>query len=260
MQELIDAFSLERVSKSGARFQPDKAKWFNAQYMHHKSDAELAEVYQPILRERGIEVSDEVAGFVAGISSMLGEAAAAGTSLGKAALNAAKAALDEHSPSKEFYKVGAFAGIGLVNALYEYEHDTYKAGYGVGESAKYGLSDAIAKVGDLIENGVDAQPTIRPVLDLSEITTGTDRMNRMLNMRPAVGVSAKLSDISSAMADRGQNGGNSDVVAAIKGLGKKISESGRDTYNINGVTYDDGSNITDMVKALTRAVLVEGRV
>ncbi|MFR6633869.1 MAG: glutamate--tRNA ligase [Alistipes onderdonkii] len=42
MQELIDNFSLERVSKSGARFQPDKAKWFNAQYMHHKSDAELA--------------------------------------------------------------------------------------------------------------------------------------------------------------------------------------------------------------------------
>ena len=35
MQELIDNFSLERVSKSGARFQPDKAKWFNAQYMHH---------------------------------------------------------------------------------------------------------------------------------------------------------------------------------------------------------------------------------
>ena len=51
MQELIDAFSLERVSKSGARFQPDKAKWFNAQYMHRKSDAELAALYQPILRD-----------------------------------------------------------------------------------------------------------------------------------------------------------------------------------------------------------------
>ena len=67
MQELIDNFSLERVSKSGARFQPDKAKWFNAQYMHHKSDAELAALYQPILREHGIEVSDELAGRAAGI-------------------------------------------------------------------------------------------------------------------------------------------------------------------------------------------------
>ena len=67
MQELIDTFSLERVSKSGARFQPDKAKWFNAQYMHRKSDAELAALYQPILRAHGIEVTDEVAGRAAGI-------------------------------------------------------------------------------------------------------------------------------------------------------------------------------------------------
>ncbi len=67
MQELIDHFSLERVSKSGARFQPDKAKWFNAQYMHRKTDAELAALYQPILREHGIDVPDETAGHVAGI-------------------------------------------------------------------------------------------------------------------------------------------------------------------------------------------------
>ena len=72
MQELINAFSLERVSKSGARFQPDKAKWFNAQYMHRKSDAELAALYQPILRAHGIEVTDEVAGRAAGIMKEYG--------------------------------------------------------------------------------------------------------------------------------------------------------------------------------------------
>ena len=67
MQEMIDSFSLDRVSKSGARFQPDKARWFNAQYMHHKTDAELAALYQPVLRSHGIEVSDAVAGKAAGI-------------------------------------------------------------------------------------------------------------------------------------------------------------------------------------------------
>ena len=67
MQELIDSFSLDRVSKSGARFQPDKARWFNAQYMHRKTDAELAEVLQPVLRAHGIEVSDERAGRAAGL-------------------------------------------------------------------------------------------------------------------------------------------------------------------------------------------------
>ena len=67
MQELINEFSLDRVSKSGARFQPDKAKWFNAQYMHRKSDAELAELFQPILKANGVETSDELAGKAAGI-------------------------------------------------------------------------------------------------------------------------------------------------------------------------------------------------
>ena len=67
MEELIAEFSLDRVSKSGARFQPDKAKWFNAQYMHRKSDEELAVMFQPILKEHGVEVSDELAGKAAGI-------------------------------------------------------------------------------------------------------------------------------------------------------------------------------------------------
>ena len=67
MQELIEAFSLERVSKAGARFQPDKAKWFNAQYFHRLSDAELAPISQAVLRAHGIETNDELAGRAAGI-------------------------------------------------------------------------------------------------------------------------------------------------------------------------------------------------
>lgn len=55
MQELIDNFSLEKVSKSGAKFNPDKAKWFNKEYLRLKSDEELALLYEPILREHGVE-------------------------------------------------------------------------------------------------------------------------------------------------------------------------------------------------------------
>ncbi len=67
MEELIESFSLDRVSKSGARFQPDKAKWFNAQYLHRMTAAELAPLYQPVLRGHGVEVSDELAGRAAEI-------------------------------------------------------------------------------------------------------------------------------------------------------------------------------------------------
>lgn len=57
MEELISLFSLERVNKSGARFDPVKAKWFNHQYLQQKSNAEVAQCYLKLLREKGISDS-----------------------------------------------------------------------------------------------------------------------------------------------------------------------------------------------------------
>ena len=67
MQELVDTFSLDRVSKAGARFQPDKAKWFNAQYVHNLTAEQFAPIMQPILKEHGVETTDELAGKAAEI-------------------------------------------------------------------------------------------------------------------------------------------------------------------------------------------------
>jgi glutamyl-tRNA synthetase len=55
MSELIEAFSLEHVSKSGAKFNPEKAKWYNKEYLRMKSSAELAALYEPILKAHGVE-------------------------------------------------------------------------------------------------------------------------------------------------------------------------------------------------------------
>ena len=54
LEELVNDFSLEKVSKSGARFDHDKAKWFNQQWMQLKSDEEIAELFQVELQEKGI--------------------------------------------------------------------------------------------------------------------------------------------------------------------------------------------------------------
>ncbi len=56
MEELIAAFSLERVIKSGARFNPDKAKWYNKEYLRTKSTAELTSLFVPVLEEHGMQV------------------------------------------------------------------------------------------------------------------------------------------------------------------------------------------------------------
>ena len=58
MPELIEAFSLERVIKSGARFNPDKAKWYNKEYLRTKSAEELTDLYIPILEEKGMQIRE----------------------------------------------------------------------------------------------------------------------------------------------------------------------------------------------------------
>lgn len=54
LEELTQVFDLARVSKSGAKFSPDKTNWFNQQYMQTKTDIELTDLYLPILSEKGI--------------------------------------------------------------------------------------------------------------------------------------------------------------------------------------------------------------
>ncbi|NVK51988.1 MAG: glutamate--tRNA ligase [Flavobacteriaceae bacterium] len=54
LEELIKEFDLSRVSKSGAKFSPDKTNWFNQQYLQTKSDSELTDLFLPILKEKGV--------------------------------------------------------------------------------------------------------------------------------------------------------------------------------------------------------------
>ena len=58
IEELIPAFSLERVIKSGARFNPEKARWYNKEYLRTKSDDELTDLFIPVLEGHGIQVVD----------------------------------------------------------------------------------------------------------------------------------------------------------------------------------------------------------
>jgi len=56
MDELINSFSIERVHKAGSRFDPEKAKWFNHQYLQKRTDNQLAIEYRDFLRARGFHI------------------------------------------------------------------------------------------------------------------------------------------------------------------------------------------------------------
>ena len=204
---------------------------------------------------------DLVQGFANGIKNNKSLASDAGSSIGKAALAAAKEAIDSNSPSKEAMYLGNFFGEGFVIGIKEYGSKVYDTSYSVADRAKLGLSNAIAKITDMINSDMDTQPTIRPVLDLSDVESGAGYLSSMFNSGPSIGVAANLRAISSGMNTKVQNGTSNDVVSAINKLRKDLSvKTNGDTYNINGITYDDGSNITDAVQTLVRAARIERRV
>lgn len=68
MDELIAQFSLDRVSKSGAKFDYEKGKWFNHQYLQMKSNEELAELFMPILESKGVKAEKTVVAKVIGLT------------------------------------------------------------------------------------------------------------------------------------------------------------------------------------------------
>lgn len=200
-----------------------------------------------------------VQGFANGVSSNSELAAAKAKAMAELTVTAIKTALGIASPSKVFYKIGSFTGEGFVNALGDYEARVYKASEAVGDSAKKGLGRALYRLGDIADGEIDTQPTIRPVLDLSEVSRGADSISDIFNSRQSVRISSNVDSISSSMNEK-QNVTNGDIISAIKELSRKAENTPSNTYNINGITYDDGSNITEAVKTLVRAARIERRI
>ena len=145
-----------------------------------------------------------VDGFAAGISENAYKASAKAKAMAAAAAEAAKKELDEHSPSKVGYQIGDYFGVAFVNAIGDYEDKAYKTSSDMANAAKSGLSNAISKVKDFITNGIDAEPTIRPVLDLSNVESRISKLNTMLSRTQALSISASM---NRDYAPEIQNGG-----------------------------------------------------
>lgn len=133
-----------------------------------------------------------VEGFADGISENTYRAEAKARAMARAAAEAAEDELDEHSPSRVGYHIGDFFGLGFVNAIGTYAVKAYNASAEMADSAKTGLGNAIAKVKDMIDNGVDGQPTIRPILDLSDVEEKSHRLNTLFSRSQALAVSTGI--------------------------------------------------------------------
>jgi hypothetical protein len=200
-----------------------------------------------------------VEGFANGITNNKYLAGNAGTDLGNYALNKAKESIDSHSPSKETYKLGNYFGEGFINGIIAYKEQVGQTASTVGSYARDSLHDAIEQAQLIASSDIDSEPTIRPILDLSNVENGSRYLNSLFT-GSTYSLDANLSAISRGMNSRLQNGANDDVVSAIDSLSKNLGNVHGDTYNVNGITYDNGSEISEAVKTLIGAVVNKRRI
>lgn len=134
--------------------------------------------------------------------------------LGTEAVNALKAVLGIHSPSRVFAEIGRRMDEGMIIGLNRYRNNVENASYNVGQSAVSSIGNAIGSITDFINGNVDTSPTIRPVLDFTDLIKGF----RYIDSSIAANRSMNLGMYASY---ENQNGGNS-----IEAFASKLADIG----------------------------------
>lgn len=197
-------------------------------------------------------------GLVLGMNAMQQSAYNSGYALGQAAVRGEKDGQKSHSPSKLTIQAGKWLGEGLIIGMNAMESKTYGAGKSMGETAFDSIRSALSGMNDIIDSDMDTTPTIRPVLDLTNVKATAGKLNGLFT-DPAFTPLANLRAIGNISARNNQNGNSDEVVRAINRLGKSLNNVGNTYNSINSVTYDDGSEISNAVETLVRAATVGRR-
>lgn len=201
-------------------------------------------------------------GFARGISSGITAAANAAARMASAASTAARKNLDINSPSKVFRKIGSSVPEGFAQGIDRFSYLAENSAVSMADNAVKSTSEVLSGLSKSLnlDADMDLNPVITPVLDLDNVKNGAAAIDGLLTSKTPVSVLRNVNSINRRMNQNIQNGGNDDVVGAIDKLRKGLKDIGGTSYNINGITYDDGSAVSEAVEALIRATRIEGRV
>lgn len=180
--------------------------------------------------------------------------------MGEKAAKAAKKAIDSNSPSKVFMKIGTYVPQGFAIGIGSLSDKVEGAATKMAKTAINGTRSAMTTLLDTLNTDMDMQPTIRPVVDLSDVRTGAAAVSGIFGNVQTVGVRSNLNAINLAMNSRSQNRSNDDIISAINKLGDGLANNRGDTYNFGDFTYDDGSNVANAVGELIRYAKIGRRV
>lgn len=227
-----------------------------------ESGVRTAKGYASDFKTAGLNFS---IGLGAGIRKGDSAVISAAIAVAAAGLAAAQRKLDEHSPSKETYKMGRFFDLGMANAIGDYSSTVTNASSSLAGKALAVGQRMLSGISAALDDNGGYRPVITPVLDMSQASRGLDTLNSALDTTRTIqvgGIQARGLSANLATLSMSRNGQNGDIVSAINGLRKDIRDNPRvtNTTNVNGVTYDDGSNVHNAVKELVHAAKVRKRV
>ena len=158
-----------------------------------------------------------------------------------------------------FYSAGQYLAEGFANGIDNSNLSMMgKAGsYILDTTATKGLNKAMSQANNIIESGMGSQQTIRPVLDLNDIISDTNEIGNLFGANKAV--LSELGPVESSI-NRIQNRRSDDsLLTAILDLKNTLQNASGDTYNINGVSYDNGSEVQAAIETIVRAAILERR-
>lgn len=179
--------------------------------------------------------------------------------MAKDAETAARKELEVKSPSRKFTKIGYYTVMGFVNGIDRFSYLADRSSRAMANSALQNTQAVISQIGESLDaSNFDYEPTIRPVVDTSDVLASASMITSMFNGSGSIALRANA-QYASKMANN-QNGMNDDIISAIGKLGDKFNTTPGNTYTINGMTYDDGSNIAEAMQTIFRATRIEGRM
>lgn len=172
----------------------------------------------------------------------------------------ARIVLQIHSPSKVFDRLGQYLPEGMANGVIRGGQSVYSAISNMSNTVIDKAGTVMSMISDALNLDLDYEPTITPVVDMGNVTSSMDAINSMLNRNPLMFTGVGSGTIDMIANRRNNQNGNSDVIDAIDRLAKNINQTPGNTYNVNGITYDDGSNIASAIEQLVREAMVERRI
>ena len=187
-------------------------------------------------------------GLIDGISDMIDKVKETISGVAETVSTKFKELLGIESPSKVFAQYGKFIDEGLSRGMQKNTWMVSDATEEVGDTAIDGMSKVISDISEVVENGIDYQPTIRPVLDLTNVTEGIDTMNGMLSDSSAVDLASSNSDMINGKISRLDAFSMSlDSIREALGHNKKGDRGFGTQNNTFNITGDNPKEIANQV-------------